>query len=182
MIYAEGARWADGQYAATTAAYFSDIDNDGFQEAILHNDRLFAVFEATGGRCTHLFVKGPGYVDTAIGIDNAYWSGTTADFNDDNHVAAFSDVGPNYQHQPYDLEILDDDASDGGGHAAGHVLGSEQGDLSAHRRSLAGSRVPRGGHPALGPEWMVTFPGRPGLERRHAASVVRLQLCLHGPA
>jgi hypothetical protein len=114
LIYAEAARWADDQFTAATAAYFSDIDQDGYDEAILHSDRLFAVFEATGGRCTHLFVKGSGFEDTAIGVDNAYWSGTTADFNDDNHVGAFSDVGPNYQHQPYELEILDDDASDDG--------------------------------------------------------------------
>ncbi|MBD3220335.1 hypothetical protein GF314_03755 [bacterium] len=112
-IYAEAARWADGQYASTTAAYFADIDNDGYQEIVVHNDRLLAVFEATGGRCTNLFVKGPGYADTAIGIDNAYWPGTTADFNDVNHVAAFSDVGPNYQHQPYELTVVDGDGTDG---------------------------------------------------------------------
>ena len=57
MIYAEAARWADGQYAVTTAAYASDIDNDGYQEMVLHNDRLFAVFEAIGGRCTNLAGK-----------------------------------------------------------------------------------------------------------------------------
>ncbi|MEZ4386883.1 MAG: FlgD immunoglobulin-like domain containing protein [Candidatus Krumholzibacteriia bacterium] len=111
-IYAEAARWAAGEYAATTAAYPSDIDNDGYDELVMHSDRLFAVFEATGGRCTHLFVKGPGYDDTAIGVDNAYWSGTTADYNDANHLGAFSDVGPNYQHQPYSLEVLDGDGAD----------------------------------------------------------------------
>ena len=60
MIYAEAAHWANGEYAATTAAYFSDIDNDGYDEVVMHNDRLFAVFEGIGGRCTHLFVKGAG--------------------------------------------------------------------------------------------------------------------------
>jgi hypothetical protein len=113
MIYAEAARWADGQYAATTAAYPVDVDNDGFDEYVLHNDRLFAVFETTGGRLTNLFVKGPGHEDTAIGVDNAYWSGTTADFNDANHVGAFSDVGPDRQHQPYAFEVLDGDGDDG---------------------------------------------------------------------
>jgi hypothetical protein len=101
MIYAEAAHWAAGEYLATTNAYTSDIDNDGWDEAILHNDRLFCVFESTGGRLTHLFVKGPGYDDTAIGIDNAYWADTEGDYNDVNHVGAFSDVSPNYQHDPY---------------------------------------------------------------------------------
>lgn len=113
MIYAEASRWAAGLYGATTAAYATDIDNDGYQEVVMHNDRLFAVFEGVGGRCTNLFVKGPGYDDTAIGVDNAYWSGTTADYNDDNHVGAFSDVGPNYQHDLYDLAVVDGDGGDG---------------------------------------------------------------------
>lgn len=101
MIYAEAAHWAAGQYAQTTSAYFSDIDNDGYQEAVLHNDHLFGVLEGTGGRLTHLFVKGPGYDDTAIGVDNAYWADTDGDFNDANHVGAFSEVSPDYQHQGY---------------------------------------------------------------------------------
>ncbi|MFH1842078.1 MAG: hypothetical protein ABIF77_02640, partial [bacterium] len=86
MIYAEAAHWANDEYLETTAAFFSDIDNDGFDECVVHNDHLFAVIETIGGRITHLFVKGPGYDDTAIGVDNAYWSGTEGDYNDDNHV------------------------------------------------------------------------------------------------
>ncbi|HPF36559.1 MAG TPA: FlgD immunoglobulin-like domain containing protein [Candidatus Krumholzibacteria bacterium] len=106
LVYAEAAHWAAGEYATTTAAYFSDIDHDGFDEVVLHSDVLFAVFEAVGGRCVNLFVKDAGGADTAIGNDNAYWSGTSADYNDANHVGAFSDVGPDYQHDFYDLEIL----------------------------------------------------------------------------
>ena len=107
MVYAEASHWANDEYATTTAAYFSDIDNDGYDECIVHNDRLFAVFEGIGGRATHLFVKGTGGLnDTAIGVDNAYWSGTEGDFNDDNHVGAFSDVGPNHQHDTYDIQIV----------------------------------------------------------------------------
>lgn len=101
MIYAAAAHWAAGEYATTTNAYLSDIDDDGYQEAVLHNDRLFAVFEGNGGRLTHLFVRGPGYDDTAIGVDNAYWSDTEGDYNDANHVGALSDVSPDYQHLGY---------------------------------------------------------------------------------
>ena len=112
-IYAEAAHWAGGEYVVDTAAYFSDIDNDGYSELILHNDHLFAVFRGAGGRLTNLFVKGDGWSDTAIGNDNAYWSGTNADYNDDNHVGAFSDVSPDYQHDQYDIAIVDDGSVSG---------------------------------------------------------------------
>ncbi len=105
MIYAEAAHWANGEYATTTDVFTSDIDNDGYDEVIMHNDRLFCVFEGNGGRLTNMFVKGPGYNDTAIGVDNAYWSGTDADFNDANHVGAFSEVSPNYQNDSYGWTI-----------------------------------------------------------------------------
>jgi hypothetical protein len=105
MIYAEAAHWAAGEYVVATNAYAGDIDNDGYDELIIHNDRLFGVIEGAGGRLTHLFVRGPGYDDTAIGVDNAYWSGTEGDFNDDNHVGALSDVSPNYQSDGYAWSI-----------------------------------------------------------------------------
>ena len=105
MIYVEGAKWLNGDYAVTTACYFSDIDNDGYDEVVMHSDRLFAVIEGVGGRVTHLFAKGPGYGDTAIGCDNVNWNGN-GDYNDSNHVGAFSDVSPNYQHDVYGLEIV----------------------------------------------------------------------------
>jgi hypothetical protein len=101
MVYAAAAHWANGEYATATNAWLGDIDNDGFDEAVLHNDRLFGVFEGAGGRLTHLFVRGSGYDDTAIGVDNAYWSDTEGDFNDANHVGGFSDVSPDYQHLGY---------------------------------------------------------------------------------
>ncbi len=106
MIYAEAAHWLNDEYVATTACFYSDIDNDGYDEVVMHSDRLFAVIEGVGGRVTHLFVKGPGYGDTAIGCDNTNWNGD-GDYNDANHVGAFSDVGPNYQHDVYDLEIVE---------------------------------------------------------------------------
>lgn len=112
MIYAEAAHWANGDFAVTTAAFTSDVDNDGYLEVVMHNDRLFGVFEGNGGRLTHLFVKGTGaagkagiFNDTAIGVDNASWSDTEGDFNDANHVGAFSEVSPNYQHDGYGWAI-----------------------------------------------------------------------------
>ena len=104
-VYAEAARWAGGLYASATGAFFSDIDNDGFDELLMHNDRVFGVFEGTGARCTHLFARGPGYAYPVIGVDNAYWYGTEADYNDGNHIAGLSDVGPNYQHDGYGMAV-----------------------------------------------------------------------------
>jgi hypothetical protein len=104
-MYAEGAHWANGDYASTTAAYFSDVDNDGYNELVMHNDKVMAVFEGIGARATNVFVKGSGYEHSVIGVDNAYWAGTEADYNDVNHVGALSDVGPDYQHNIYSMNI-----------------------------------------------------------------------------
>lgn len=104
-MYAEAAHWANGDYVNTTAAYFSDVDNDGYNELVMHNDKVMAVFEGIGARATNVFAKGSGYEYSIIGVDNAYWSGTEADYNDVNHVGALSDVGPNYQHSLYNMEI-----------------------------------------------------------------------------
>ncbi|MCC7430080.1 PKD domain-containing protein [bacterium] len=91
-VYAEAAKWAANWYTNSTAAYTSDIDLDGAVEMIIYNDRIFAVFEGTGGRLCWLFAKGTDYTYSLIGNDNAYWEGTTGDYNDANHVAGLSDV------------------------------------------------------------------------------------------
>jgi hypothetical protein len=103
--YAEAARWAGGLYATPTGAFLSDIDGDGQNEMIVYNDRLFAVFESIGGRCTQLFAKGSNYNYSVIGVDNAYWAGTEGDYNDVNHIAGLSDVGPNYQSDLYAMNV-----------------------------------------------------------------------------
>lgn len=111
MVHAEAARWAGGLYSSTTGAFLADPDGDGVQELVMHNDRVFAVFESIGGRCTHLFQKGGGPEASVVGIDNAYWAGTEGDYNDVNHIAALSDIGPNTQHELYSLTV---DAATGG--------------------------------------------------------------------
>jgi hypothetical protein len=109
-VYAEAARWAGGLYASPTGCFLSDPDNDGVQEIVMHNDRLFGVFESIGGRLTHLFAKGADYAYPVIGCDNVYWASTEGDYNEVNHVAGLSDVGPNYQHDLYAMSV---DASSG---------------------------------------------------------------------
>ncbi|MDI6807563.1 MAG: T9SS type A sorting domain-containing protein [Candidatus Eisenbacteria bacterium] len=103
--YAEASRWAGGLYANPTGAYLSDIDNDGYQELIMYNNRILAVFESVGGRAVNVFAKGSGYCYPVIGVDNVYWYGTEADYNDGNHVGALSDVGPNYQNDDYTMAV-----------------------------------------------------------------------------
>jgi hypothetical protein len=107
-VYAEASRWVDGQYANPCAAYFSDIDRDGADEIVLHNERVFAVFESIGGRAPWIFTKGPGYDASVVGSCSAYWVDTEGDYNDLtslNHIAAFSDVSPDTQHQPYTMQV-----------------------------------------------------------------------------
>ena len=113
-VYAEASRWVDGQYANACAAYTSDIDMDGVDEVVLHNDRVFAVFESTGGRAPWIFSKGPDYDASVVGSCSAYWVETEGDYNDgasNNHVAAFSDVSPNTQNDPYSIQIDSSSAS-----------------------------------------------------------------------
>jgi PKD repeat protein len=108
-VYAEAARWAAGQYQSPLAAYFSDIDHDGVDEVVIHNQNIFAVFESIGGKVNWLFYKdGYGNAFSVVGSDMAYWSETDGDYNDasNNHVAALSDVDPNQQGSIYQIEIL----------------------------------------------------------------------------
>ncbi len=108
-VYAEASRWANGDYEHTSAAYLSDIDRDGVDELVMHNDKIFAVFESIGGRAQWMFCKdGNGNATSVVGSDVAYYSETDGDYNEgsSNHVAAFSDVSPNYQHSLYAFDIL----------------------------------------------------------------------------
>jgi hypothetical protein len=104
-VYAEASRWAAGLYVSPTGAYLSDIDNDGYSELVMYNDRVMAVFESVGGRAVNVFAKGADYNFSVVGVDNAYWYGTEADYNDGNHVGALSDVGPNLQNSYYSMQV-----------------------------------------------------------------------------
>ncbi len=108
-VYAEAARWADGQYEAPLAAYYDDIDRDGTDEVVMHNQRIFAVFESIGGKVNWLFYKDDyGNAHSVVGSDMAYWSETDGDYNEssNNHVAALSDVSPYQQDAVYEINII----------------------------------------------------------------------------
>ena len=108
-VYAQAARWADGQYVDPVAAYYSDIDHDGVDEVVIHNQDIFAVFESIGARAPWLFYKdGLGNAHSVVGSDMAYWSETSGDYNEssNNHFAALSDVNPDQQHTIYDIDVI----------------------------------------------------------------------------
>jgi hypothetical protein len=108
-VYTEASRWADGQYVVTTACYFEDIDHDGVDELVMHNDKVFMVFEEIGGKANWVFYKdGIGGAYSVVSSDIAYWSETDGDYNESgskNHVAALSDVWPNQQNSIYNITI-----------------------------------------------------------------------------
>jgi len=107
-VYAEGARWLDGSAWTGTGAQLDDVDHDGQDELVLHSDRIFAVFESAGGRAPWIFAKGPAGAGSVVGSCSAYWVDTEGDYNDgasNNHVAAFSDVDPWFEHEPYALAV-----------------------------------------------------------------------------
>ncbi|MDY6914740.1 MAG: T9SS type A sorting domain-containing protein [Candidatus Cloacimonadota bacterium] len=108
-VYAEASRWANGNYTQTTAAYLEDIDRDGVNEVVMHNDKLLAVYESIGGKANWIFVKNNnGGHYSVVGSDMAYWSETDGDYNEssNNHVAALSESYPNQQHDTYEWNLL----------------------------------------------------------------------------
>jgi PKD repeat protein len=108
-VHAHAARWADGQYETPIAAYFFDADHDGIDEVVIHNQRVFAVFEPIGGKANWVFYKdGLGNAYSVVGSDMAYWSETEGDYNEgsNNHVAALSDVYPYQQDSYYDMQVI----------------------------------------------------------------------------
>lgn len=108
-VYTEASRWADGQYIATSGCYFEDIDRDGIDEIVMHNDKVFMVFESIGGKANWVFYKnGFGDAYSVVSSDMAYWSETDGDYNESssNHVAALSDVSPNQQNSVYTMNVV----------------------------------------------------------------------------
>ncbi|MBU1984419.1 hypothetical protein KJ815_08420 [bacterium] len=108
-VYAEAAHWAAGEYAIPVNAYFADPDSDGVSELMIHNDRVMAVFEPTGGRAQWIFAKTPSSDNYSIvGSCNTYWAETEGDYDEsgsNNHQAAFAEVSPHYRNDTYDMFV-----------------------------------------------------------------------------
>jgi hypothetical protein len=109
-VYAEASRWANGDYTQPISAYLSDIDRNGVDEVVMYNENTFFVFKTIGGRAVWVFCKDDfGNMYSVVGSDVAYWSETDGDYNEssNNHFGALSEVSPNYQHEIYDVEIVE---------------------------------------------------------------------------
>ncbi len=106
-VYAEAARWAGGLYAENAGAFPADLDEDGVEELVIYNDRLYAVFESVGGRLAWMFAKGIDHAYPVIGNDPVYWADTNGDFNETNHVATLSDVSVGGRDRQFDLYALE---------------------------------------------------------------------------
>ncbi len=107
-VYSEAARWSDGTAFTGVGAEFNDIDADGVDEVVLWNEKLMAVFESIGGRAPWIFARDTTGAVSVVGSCNTYWVDTEGDYNDgasNNHVAAFSDVSPNTEHDLYTMSI-----------------------------------------------------------------------------
>jgi glycosidase len=65
-IYTRVNTWAAaaGNYTLTSFAEQSDVDLDGEKEYMLYNDRVFALFEAIGGRLVGAWVRNVDTIDT----------------------------------------------------------------------------------------------------------------------
>ncbi|MBT8044221.1 MAG: hypothetical protein KJO79_04660, partial [Verrucomicrobiae bacterium] len=84
-LYKQVELWAASP-PVTATAIAQDIDLDGADEYILKNDRVFAVFEATGGRLTAAWARDTvlGEVYQTIGNHLAY-SGSETEFEGDSN-------------------------------------------------------------------------------------------------
>jgi hypothetical protein len=58
-IYARVKTWAENANANTLGSEATDVDLDGAAEYLLFNSRIFAVFEARGGRMTAAWLRNP---------------------------------------------------------------------------------------------------------------------------
>jgi hypothetical protein len=92
------AHWAaeaeGGALASTTQVYEKDLDLDGEMEYVMHNDKVFAIFENDGGRLEHAYAFHPDYgpiVLIAPSILFPFRQGE--DFNHGEAVAALEGAG-----------------------------------------------------------------------------------------
>lgn len=77
---------ARGDYAARSAIEETDVDLDGETEYLIYNDRLFALFERSGGRMTAAWLRDVdnGHVSQVVGNPASYAGSETEDEGDGN--------------------------------------------------------------------------------------------------
>jgi len=107
MMPAKAANWVEN-LPTGPQAYWSDVDDDGHDELVMCNEKIFMVFENIGGRIVFIATS-DGYVE--LGNFMVQYRGTEGDYNDDDHVGALTDkwytygAGHDYSHDSYTIEI-----------------------------------------------------------------------------
>ena len=106
MILAKAAEWAENP-PSCPQIFWEDVDDDGSDELVLCNDKLFMVMEHIGGRIVFI-----GTIDGRVELGNymVEYRGTEGDYNDDDHVGALTDKwytfnSHDYSHDIYSLSI-----------------------------------------------------------------------------
>ena len=89
-IYARVQQWASSATSTTLGTEASDVDLDGAAEYLLFNSRVFALFEAKGGRMTAAWMRDPtsGKVWQVAGNFSSYSGTDTEDEGASNFVGA----------------------------------------------------------------------------------------------
>lgn len=89
-IYARVQQWATSATSSTLGTESADIDLDGAAEFLLFNSRVFALFEAKGGRMTAAWMRDPntGKVWQVSGNFASYSNSETEDEGASNFVGA----------------------------------------------------------------------------------------------
>ena len=91
-VYARVQQWADSAVSSTLGAESTDVDLDGASEFLLYSSRVFALFEAKGGRMTAAWMRDPNTKKLwQVAGNFASYSGTdTEDEGASNFVGATS--------------------------------------------------------------------------------------------
>jgi hypothetical protein len=89
-VYARVQQWADSATTSTLGAESVDVDLDGDDECLLYNGRVFALFEAKGGRMTAAWIRHPsnGKIWQVAGNFASYSGTDTEDEGASNFVGA----------------------------------------------------------------------------------------------
>jgi len=106
MILAKAAEWSENP-PQSPQIYWEDVDDDGSDELVLCNDKLYIVMEQIGGRIVFIAT-----IDGRVELGNymVQYRGTEGDYNDDDHVGALTDKwytynSHDYSHDTYSLNI-----------------------------------------------------------------------------
>ena len=93
-LYKRVDAWQAGGPSVAPITSMEDVDLDGESEYLLSNDRLFAVFEKTGGRLVALFVREPvqGVVYQVVGNPVSYAGSDTEHLGVDNVLVGTQNV------------------------------------------------------------------------------------------